>query len=1013
MHQTNSASGGKKTPVSPLPFPGWWLSGSDGLIYPNLAFQEYTGADAPLTASQLLSCIHPADAAEAAQLFQQRPEKQQTVNYRLKNHKGQYRWHSQSWSVSLASEGAPGTNYLAVYQDIHDLYSREAYFKSRFEEIFNESFQFTGLLDTEGRMLEANKSALNFCGFEWKDVKGRFFWEAGWWKSTEANNRRLRKAVMQAARGNFVRSEEIITDRNGEELFIDFSLKPLFNENEEVMFLIAEGRDISELHHTRNQLKASESKWRTLVENTPDIIVRHSPSLHYLFINQAIESHTGLSPGHFIGKKPEEVALPQAQNQRYVQALHKALAEKEQVEYAADVQTSNGIKALFTTITPELNEEDEVKSLLVVTRDISELKEKEKQLAAINQELKLSNVKLRNILDSTKDAICSRDRDFRLLAFNKSFAKEYQRIYGIQPEPGQDLKATLSHLPNELESLQQLWHRAFKGEAFTILQELGDPGINRNYYEITFNPIFDEQGQQIGATIASRDVSRERRIEKELKDAREFLILAENIPQIIFTTDPNGVPDYLNQAFYEYTGLSGLEMGGQFASLFIQPADLGPFRALWADAVKNTEGLQQEIRIRHHSGEYRWNIVRFIPLINAEEQVFKWIGSATDIHEAKISEERQRMAAQEFRQLANSLPQIIWTATAEGKPDYLNHKWYEYTGLPQNQEDDFDWHHRIHPDDLEQAVQGWKHSVETQEEYRTEYRIRNKEGEYRWFLAKGIPLYNAEGEIMKWFGSCTDIHDQKLQNKRLWQQNLQLNQINQYLDNFVHTAAHDLRAPIANMKGLLSLLDLSIPEKAERIVENLNISAERMDTTLQGMIQLIEAQNQQGDIMRDIDIEEEFLSTLKDFKPELSAVDHAIHTSFEGCRHITFVRPYLHSIFRNLLSNSIKYRKAEEPLHIRMECTKEEGFVVVTYQDNGIGIDLERYGKNLFRPFRRFTSQASGKGIGMHIVKNMLVKTGGKIKVESKPGQGTTFLLYLKNLPEAPEIEEEVAGEDF
>ena len=1011
MHQTNSSSGNKQSPVSLIPFPGWWLNGSDGLIYPNAAFQAYCGTDSSITPSQLLTCLHPDDATEAAQLLNKKPAKQQAIYYRLKNQEGLYRWHSQSWAPSPQESGAKG--YLALYQDIHELYSREAYFKSRFEEIFNESFQFTGLLDTDGRMLEANKSALRFCGFELEDVKGRFFWEAGWWKSSTAHNRRLRKAVMLAARGQFMRSEEIVNGRNGEELFIDFSLKPLFNENGKVMFLIAEGRDISELHHTRSKLRASESKWRTLVENTPDIVVRHSPSLHYLFINQAIEHHTGLSARHFIGKTPEEVALPQAQNQRYVHALHKALEQKKQVEYTADVQTRNGLKSLFTTVTPELNEQEEIESLLVVTRDISELKEKEEQLAAINRELKLSNVKLRNILDSTKDAICSRDKDLRLLAFNKTFEKEYQRVYGIKPTPGEELKVTLAHLPAELESLQQLWQRAFKGETFTILQELGDPTISRNYYEITFNPIFDEQREQIGATIASRDVSRERRIEKELKDAREFLILAENIPQIIFTTDPNGIPDYLNQAFYEYTGLPGLEMGSQFGPLFIHPTDLAPFRALWADAVKNTEGLQQEIRIRHNSGEYRWNIVRFIPLINAEEQVFKWIGSATDIHEAKVGEERQRMAAQEFRQLANSLPQIIWTATAQGKTDYMNQKWYEYTGMPPMENNNFDWQQRIHPDDLEQARQGWKYSIESLEEFRIEYRILSKDDEYRWFLGKSIPLYNAEGEVMKWFGSCTDIHDQKLQNKRLWQQNLQLNQINQYLDNFVHTAAHDLRAPIANIRGLLSLLDLSAPEKAEKIVENLKTSALRLDTTLQGMIQLIEAQNQQGDIMRDIDIEAAFLSTLGDFNEELSSIDHEVVTSFDGCQHITFVLPYLNSIFRNLISNSIKYRKETGALRIQISCTKEEGYVLLTYQDNGIGIDMERYGKNLFRPFRRFTNQASGKGIGMHIVKNMLVKTGGKIRVESQPGKGTTFFLYLKNLPEVPLIKEELSEEEF
>lgn len=994
MQPTNHARDHQSTPASVLPLPAWWLGEKKDILYPNESFCAHTGAANSLSATELAEYLHPLDRDSVLKLIENPPSEKQSLYLRLLGRNGAYRWHCLSWAPCTGQESPGG--YLSLLQDIHELYNQEEYLQQRFRKIFDETFQLTALTDLEGRLLETNRSALVFGGYSPESVYGKPLWEAGWWNKNPQSRQRLKQAVQQAAAGKLVRIEEWIQGAGGKEIYIDFSLKPVYGDNQQAQYLIAEGHDITELKKTKDQLKVSEIKWRTLVENTPDIIARHDTSLRYLFINSAIQRSTGLSVSHFIGKLPEEVALPQGQIQHYKYALQRALQEKKQVEYTIQRQASRNSQALFITITPELNEHREVESLLVLTRDITELQEKEKQLAQANRELLISNAKLRNILDSTKDAICSRDMDMRLLAFNKAYAEEFHKIYGIDPEVGQTIEETIGHLPDEFGNSLNIWKRALRGEEFTILQEFGDSRYERKYYEITLAPIYGEHGLLIGATSITHDVTRERNIEKELKDAREFLILAENMPQIIFTTNSSGTPDYLNQAFYEYTGLHEVDMRSSFGDMIVQPGHLEPLRAEWARAISMLEGIELEIQMRHNTGEYRWNLLRFLPLINGDHHAYKWIGSITDIHEAKVTEERQRLAAQEFRQLADSLPQIIWTARPDGFINYLNNKWYEYTGLNPEERDTNDWSTQLHPEDREQAIQSWEHAVANKEEYLVEYRFRNQQGQYRWFLGRGLPLYTEQGEVIKWFGSATDIHDQKLQNKQLWQQNLQLNQINQYLDNFVHTAAHDLRAPIANIKGLLGLLQDAAEDKKEIILRNLELSAERLDTTLQGMIQLIEVQSHTGDISRDINVAEVFFETLADFESELSAIEYEVETDFEGCPNITFVLPYLKSSFRNLLSNSIKYRKAEEKLKLKVRCRQEGDFLVFTFQDNGIGIDMARVGKNLFRPFRRFTNQAQGKGIGMHIVKNMLVKTGGKISVESKLGEGTTFYLYFK-----------------
>lgn len=772
--------------------------------------------------------------------------------------------------------------------------STPASLQERFKRVFDEAFGFIGLTDTRGHLLEANKSALVLGGCRPEEVYGKPIWEVAWWGKDPKTSKRLQKAVESAARGELIRIEEQITGLEGEKICIDFSLKPVREEKGEIQYLIAEGRDITELKQTKTQLKAT----------------------------------------------------------------------------------------------------------------VSNLQEKETLLAQANKELQVSNAKLRNILDSAKDAICSRDTNMLLLAFNKAYEEEFSQIYGLKPQVGQGIEDHFTHIPLELDQNAALWKRALQGEEFTILQEFGDLRLKRKYYEITMSPIFGVPGMLVGATAMIHDVTRERSIEKELKDAREFLILAENMPHIIFTTDSSGKPDYLNQAFFEYTGLNALDTENSFGELIMHPDEIEGIKSNWIRSVQELEGLQQEVRLRHHSGEYRWNLLRFLPLVNGEHQAYKWIGTVSDIHEAKVSEELQRRAAQEFRQLADSLPQIIWTADAEGHTYYMNNKWYEYTGLDSAQHDPESWSQIVHPDDREQALEKWTYAITHKQEYLIEYRFRNQQGQYRWFLGRGLPLYNEQQEVIKWFGSATDIHDQKIQNKRLLQQNQQLNQVNQYLDNFVHTAAHDLRAPIANIKGLLSLLEDASAEKKASITHNLNRSAERLDTTLQGMIQLIEVQSHTGDISKDINLGEVFFETLADFETELSAIDYDLETSFEDCSNITFVLPYLKSAFHNLLSNAIKYRKKERKLQLKASCFQDGNFLLFKFQDNGIGIDMNRVGKNVFKPFRRFTNQAQGKGIGMHIVKNMLVKTGGKIEVESQPDEGTTFFLYIKNQQESREQEE-------
>ncbi len=402
-----------------------------------------------------------------------------------------------------------------------------------------------------------------------------------------------------------------------------------------------------------------------------------------------------------------------------------------------------------------------------------------------------------------------------------------------------------------------------------------------------------------------------------------------------------------------------------------------------------------KFRVRHKRGEYRWMLFKLIPVLDKNRQLLNWLGSLTDIHEEVINEETQRKAAEEFRQIADGLPQLVWVADPDGEAAYFNRQWYEYTQTAEEENLGDGWKKRIHPDDKEMTMKAWHEAVSNKTNIRTEYRIQNHTGKYRWFLARGIPVFSENGSIDKWFGTCTDIHDQIIQQRELQQQNKKLNDLNDYLENFVNTVAHDLRSPVANIQGLINLLQEVDNEKLkEKAVKNLHASVERLDSTVIGLIQLVEAQHMKGVQWQSIDLKSCFEIVSKDYQDQLKGLEHNIQLSLE-VETIQFVKPYLESAFRNLLSNAIKYRRNDSPLQISINSHQEEGFVVISFSDNGIGIDLQTYGKKLFKPFARFTRQATGKGVGLHIVNHIFRKEGAKMEVDSTLGEGTTFRLYI------------------
>jgi len=277
--------------------------------------------------------------------------------------------------------------------------------EQKFRAIFDNTFQFAGLLDLKGNLLEVNQTALDFGGITANEVINRPFWDTYWWSGKPAAQAQLKEAVARAAQGEFIRYEVEVRGSGTVRVIIDFSLRPIRNDHGEIIFLVPEGRDISSLKQTERKLQElnqdlerrvaertialqeanqtlhqRSQEFRALVENSPDAVSRFDRNYRILYINSIVERNTGLPTSHYIGRTVAEALGDSDLTQRWDQCLATCFNTQEEVAFAYELPTPEGtIKYYQSRFTPEFARDGSVNTVLVVSRDVTDLYQAEQK----------------------------------------------------------------------------------------------------------------------------------------------------------------------------------------------------------------------------------------------------------------------------------------------------------------------------------------------------------------------------------------------------------------------------------------------------------------------------------------------------------------------------------------------------------------------------------------------------------------------------------------------------------
>jgi PAS domain S-box-containing protein len=165
--------------------------------------------------------------------------------------------------------------------------------------------------------------------------------------------------------------------------------------------------------------------------------------------------------------------------------------------------------------------------------------------------------------------------------------------------------------------------------------------------------------------------------------------------------------------------------------------------------------------LRRADGEYRWFLVRTVPLRDEQGNIVKWYGTSTDIEDRKRAEDALRRSEDRLRHVVDTIPAIVWSALPDGAVDFVNDRWLQYTGLSREDSLGWRWTATIHPDAIARTTDYWRTVLLSGEPAEMEVRLRRSDGEFHWFLCRYVPVRDDSEKIVKWYGTCTDIEDRK------------------------------------------------------------------------------------------------------------------------------------------------------------------------------------------------------------------------------------------------------------
>jgi PAS domain S-box-containing protein len=415
------------------------------------------------------------------------------------------------------------------------------------------------------------------------------------------------------------------------------------------------------------------------------------------------------------------------------------------------------------------------------------------------------------------------------------------------------------------------------------------------------------------------------------------------------------------------------------------------------NAIVNQTSWSEKLQLVTAKGNEVWVITSGKPIYKNGEFT-GLIGTIQNINSIALSEIKTRENEYHLRTLIDNLPLNVFIKDLDSRKILVNKSEMKYCGVSKESEilgkDDFEFL------DQETAKKSRKDDLRVMHDLKT---VLSKEmvhfkndGTKTVFLTSKIPLVHNDGSAYGLVGISMDISELKEKEEELKALISVTSLQNEKLLNFAHIVSHNLRSHTANFSMLLDFLTYEKDEaEKQKIMKMLTSASDNLLETLDNLNQVVDINSKTGLKKKPINLRKEITSTEKNLTAELSEHRVKIINQIDPKVSVNVVPVYLKSILLNFLSNAIKYRSPQRKPIIKLNTTSENGYTVLSIQDNGLGIDLKKYGDKLFGMYKTFHDNVDSRGFGLYITKSQIEAMKGTVSVDSSVGHGTTFKIYF------------------